>query len=45
MKIHPVGVELFHGGQTDLTKLTVAFRILRTHKKRPGMAEDFKLFW
>jgi hypothetical protein len=27
MKIHPVGAELFHAdGQTDTTKLTVAFR-------------------
>jgi hypothetical protein len=27
MKIRPVGVELFHAdGQTDMTKLTVAFR-------------------
>ena len=27
MKIYPVGVELFHAdGQTDMTKLTVAFR-------------------
>jgi hypothetical protein len=27
MKIRPVGAELFHAdGQTDMTKLTVAFR-------------------
>jgi hypothetical protein len=27
IKIRPVGAELFHGdGQTDMTKLTVAFR-------------------
>ena len=27
MKIHPVGVELFHAdGETDMTKLIVAFR-------------------
>ena len=27
MKIRPVGAELFHvGGQTDMTKLIVAFR-------------------
>jgi len=27
MKIHPVGAELFHAdGQTDMTKLMVAFR-------------------
>ena len=27
MKIHPVGVELFYAdGQTDMTKLIVAFR-------------------
>jgi hypothetical protein len=38
MKIRPVGAELFHAvgqtdGRTDVTKLTVAFAILRTHLK------------
>jgi hypothetical protein len=31
MKIRPVGVKLFHADrQTDMTKLVVAFAILRT---------------
>ena len=37
MKIRPVGVELFHGGgrtdKTDMTKLIVALRNLRTRLK------------
>ena len=34
MKIRPVGAELFHAdGQTDMTKLTVAFRNLRMGPK------------
>jgi hypothetical protein len=38
MKIHPVGAELFHAdGRTNMTKLLVAFAILRTRLKRGGM--------
>ena len=34
MKIHMVGAEFFHAdGQTDMTKLIVAFRSLRTRLK------------
>jgi hypothetical protein len=34
MKILPVGADLFHAdGQTDMKKLIVAFRILRTRLK------------
>jgi len=36
MKIRPAGTELFHAERpTDMTKLTVAFRILRTRLKNP----------
>jgi hypothetical protein len=39
MKIRPVGVELFHvDGQTDMTKLTVAFRNL---SNAPTSKESF----
>ena len=35
IKIHPVGVELFHAdGQTDMTKLKSLFAVLRTRLKR-----------
>ena len=37
MKIRPVGVEMLNAdGRTDMTKLTVDFRILRTHLKKIG---------
>ena len=35
MNVRPVGVELFHAdGQTDVTKLIVAFAVFRTHLDR-----------
>jgi hypothetical protein len=35
IKLRPVGAELFHAdGQTDMTKLTVAFRNMETRLKR-----------
>jgi hypothetical protein len=35
MKIRPVGAELFHeDGQTDMTKLIVAFRNFRSKTRR-----------
>jgi hypothetical protein len=37
MKIRPVGAELFHAdGQTDMTKLMVAFRNFANAPKKTG---------
>jgi hypothetical protein len=37
MKLRPVGVELFHAdGQTDMTKLTVAFRSFANAPNKAG---------
>jgi len=41
MKIHPVGAELFHAvGQTDMTKLTVAFRNFANAPKKYEEREE-----
>jgi hypothetical protein len=42
MKIHPVGIKLFHADrqtdrQTNITKLIVAFTILRMHLKMKNL--------
>jgi hypothetical protein len=40
MTILPVGTELFHAdGQTDMTKLTVAFRNFASASKKGGLLE------
>ena len=42
MKTRPVGAELFHtDGETDVTKLTVAFRKIATDDK-PAAASIFQ---
>jgi hypothetical protein len=45
MKIRPAGAELFHAdrhtdGRTDMTKLIVAFRILRPRPKTERQMDD-----
>jgi len=43
MKIRPVGAELFHAdGQTDITKLVVAFAILQTRLKTRSLNFPYK---
>ena len=45
MKIHPVGAELFHvGRQTDMTKLTVAFRNFANASKNRNYGLHFFFF-
>jgi hypothetical protein len=46
MKIRPVVAELFHAdGQTDMTKLTVAFRSFANSPKRSYLLQLARSVW